>query len=242
MMKTRKRIYLIPILASIALLCLCCALCGGAKTADAEVRTNADFRSEYGTGYALRLDASGATVDGKDAKAEIRLIHEDRTVLTVSDGQVASYVLQAGNYTVIYCVYYGNKYYTDTYGFTVKDKPYFDFSALKSRYALGSFLPANVDIVSGGTRKPASLTLSAPSGTIALTGDSFLLETLGNYTLTATAEADGKIESDSFSFTVKMQTYADLFSSEQGSVNIVYNTDAPSYRKAGNGVSIGGPN
>lgn len=242
MMKTRKRIYLIPILASIALLCLCCALCGGAKTADAEVRTNADFRSEYGTGYALRLDASGATVDGKAAKAEIRLMHEDRTVLTVSDGQVASYVLQAGNYTVIYCVYYGNKYYTDTYGFTVKDKPYFDFSALKSRYALGSFLPANVDIVSGGTRKPASLTLSAPSGTIALTGDSFLLETLGNYTLTATAEADGKIESDSFSFTVEMQTYADLFSSEQGSVNIVYNTDAPSYRKAGNGVSIGGPN
>ncbi len=238
---TRKKVYFITTVASIVLLCLCCVFCGGTKYADAEVRTNANFRSEYGTGYALKLDASGATVDGKAAKTEIRLMRGETTVLTVSDGQTASYVLQAGDYTAVYCVYYGNKYYTDTYSFTVTDKPYFDFSALKPRYALGSYLPASVDIVSGGSRKPASVTISAPSGTVTPTGEFFLLETLGEYTLTASAEADGKNESDSFSFVVEMQTYADLFSPKKGYADIVYNTDAPSYRKAGNGVSIGGP-
>lgn len=197
------------------------------------------YSETYGIGYQFTLSGVTANIGAVEIKTTA-LLKKDGGVLAQTDTlETIKYdLVESGEYELVQYAFYDGKYYAKSYFFTVDNRPFFDFSQIKTEYRLGENIDLNVTAYIGGKAIFANVTLSDTYGKIECE-NSYTFLSLGKYVINAEVENNGTSYSDSKTVTVKNESYADLFRVKSGGGTVTSNYDMPAgKRNAGNGVYL----
>ena len=192
------------------------------NAAPVEFAENETLREEYGQGYTLTIPAVPVTVGNLKLQSGAVLYLGSTLIDELEPGQSEMRVrlTQIGKYTLTYYCFYEGKYYTSTYNFEVKDKPYFQYTLAKN-YKLGEDLPVSATAVYNGETKAATVKVNGEQVS------EYRIKNQGNFTVEYLAEFGGETYTESSEITVAVGDYADLFSVNKSSATITANADMP---------------
>lgn len=234
------KIYSILMLAviSVCSLILGFVLLGNAGSVSAEGPVFDDevtFREDYGVGYTLTVPAAYFTADGESLPASAVLTYEGETVATLSAEEASfRYKLEeTGDYALTYFCDYKGETYTQSFLFTVSDRPYFE-NSLNAVYPIGSDLPLTATAVWKGERKQATAKVNGED----IADAYYHAASAGTVTVTFSAQFNGQTYEETTNVTIKVGDPSDLFIGVSGITSIEPNVDAADIFRDGNGVQL----
>ena len=239
-LKRKKKLIFASLICSAVVCFTLPIVCKTDNAAAAAFEINGVSYSEtYGVGYQFTLSGVTANIGAVEIKTTA-LLKKDGGVLAQTDtSETIKYdLVESGEYELVQYAFYDGKYYAKSYFFTVDNRPFFDFSQIKTEYRLGENIDLNVTAYIGGKAIFANVTLSDAYGKIECE-NSYTFLSLGKYVINAEVENNGTSYSDSKTVTVKNESYADLFRVKSGGGTVTSNYDMPAgKRDAGNGVYL----